>query len=262
MAEAFANPFGATPAPGAGPGAPKAVMGAFQLPADPSWEPIESTDFLELNGYYCARITAEKPVEKGVWLTLEIQDPDAAGKKIQTMLDDVSVDPKGTWKWRGLILSITGNKAAAQQPIAYNPGANLMVGQLVYLKTQSFETKGNLRTGMETWITKTDWEAAAKGGKHRWKAEVKNAPTGGFGTPGGLPGGFPVPMPPAANPISMGAGAAAVQVASGRAIEAVGTAAPFTPASPGVPSTASQPTPPPAPVPAPAANPFAFPGSR
>jgi len=199
MTTPFANNFQA-PAQAQGAGQP---MGAFVIPADPTWEPMEFGDYLPKEGYFCFKIVGEKPHEKGVFLTLEVQDPDCAGKRVQTLLDNLEKDQKKIWKWRGLIMSITGNKDAGKAQFQYNPG--VFTGQLCYAKTSSYAAQnGDNRTGTDNWVTRPEWEAQVAGGKHRWDAEVKasNRPAGY--APAGLPGGFPVPGAPVGVPMPNG----------------------------------------------------------
>ena len=68
----------AAAAPGAQPQQQPAGSGfVLIIPPDMDWQPIDSTDVLEKDGYYMARIKTEKAQtgEKenhGVWLTLEL----------------------------------------------------------------------------------------------------------------------------------------------------------------------------------------------
>jgi len=183
---------GATPQQAAAP-----VAFNMIIPPDATWEPFDTTDTLEMDGYYCCQITKESARtgdKPGVWFTLLIQDTDAKGKVLNRFLNDARVTQKDTWfQWRGLLRSIYGNLDAARAGLNYVPG--MFKGAFVYVKTGAYMDKdsGALRTGIDGWSTKEEWEAAYKANTHRWKPNVKQQGAGaGVGMlPGGLPGGFP-----------------------------------------------------------------------
>lgn len=270
------NPFAGNPFAGAQPGAaqaaPKQVLTGFSLPADPTWEPMEFGDFLEQNGYYAARIVSEKATDSKFIMMFELLDADAAGKRVSGFFGDPGEDPKAINKWRGLMLSITGNKDAARVNVDYRPG--LFTGQTVYFKTGSYAANnGDMRTGIDNFITAQEYQAHVAGGKHRWKAEVKakpslaGGPAGAFGLPAGLPPGVGVPMPPAAAPVQAPPTQAQQVVAGFNTGAQLGAPPPAPPqqfgfAPPAAPPAAPPPAPPaaiPPGVPQPGANPFAFP---
>lgn len=196
-------PFGFPPgAPGAMmPGAqqPQQPAAAFVLdiPPDPSWEPFETTDVLPNDGYYCAQITKESPrndsnKSSGIFMTLQIVDDDAKGKNLSRFLPDSKSTTKNTWfVWRGLLRSIYGGEAGkALQGFRYTPGA--LTNAYVYIKTAAYMDDGVMRTGVDSWSTREEWEANRAKGTHRWPAKAPQATGGGVGAlPGGLPGSFP-----------------------------------------------------------------------
>lgn len=244
-------------APGAPPGyaaaQPAGVDFVLDIPPDPTWQPIDSSDTLDQDGFYCCRIKSEKVRNDDgklqIILTLEIQDQDARGKTIARFMNDPRQTKGDTWwQWRGLMRSITGTVQGGQQGLRYQPGA--FTNQICYVKTGAYnDSKGAMRTGVETWSTKDEWEEAYKRGGHRWAAKVHVAQAPGVGAlpggTGGLPGAPSAGLPGAMPPLP---GAPATP----------GVATP-----PGVPAPGAAPmqsAPPPAPVTAPAvppANPFA-----
>lgn len=194
---------GGFPMPGAAaamPGAPQMQQEAsapsagfvLMIPPDPSWEPFDSTDVLEKDGIYCCKIVKEAGRSNtgktaGVFLTLQIQDEDAKGKTLSKFMSD----PRGAksdiwWTWRSLVRSITGRLDEAKAGLQYTPG--MFTNHLVYVKTAGYQDGQDVRTGVDGFVTKDEWEAAAKTGAHRWAAKVKS---GGAALPTGLPGGFP-----------------------------------------------------------------------
>lgn len=188
---------GATPQQQAAP-----AQFSMVIPPDANWEPFDSTDVLDMDGFYCCQITKEsfrsgdKP---GVWFTLVIQDTDAKGKVLNRFLNDSRTTQKDTWhQWRGLLMSITGDLNAGKNGLAYNVG--MFIGQYVYVKTGAYNDResGAMRTGIDAWAKKSEWEAAYKANSHRWKPHPKGAGSPGAGVgmlPGGLPGGFPAGQP-------------------------------------------------------------------
>lgn len=207
-----------SPQPGAPPLGADAGGFVLDFDADPTWQPFETTDVLEKDGYYCCRITKEQPRQDGnktpgVFLTLEVVDQDAAGKTLSKFMTDPRHTKSNTWfVWRNLFLSITGNIEQARAQFRYVPGT--LTNQYCYVKTAAYLDNSNeMRTGVDSFATKQQWEEATKAGRHRWAAKPKGAtaqlPTGlpgSGGFPGGgfpgLPGtaGAPVPTAPAAAP--------------------------------------------------------------
>jgi hypothetical protein len=187
---------------GAVPGAPQApqmsVGGGFVLdiPPDATWEPFDTTDTLDKDGYYACKITKESAridgtKSKGVFITLEIQDADAKGKIISKFLPDPRATQSNVWFiWRSIVRSIQGGLAMARSGFQYTPGA--FAGQFVYVKTEAYNDDGTTRTGVGTFITKDEWQAAVTADKHRWAPTVRNPGGAGVGPlPGGLPSAFP-----------------------------------------------------------------------
>jgi hypothetical protein len=162
------------------------------IPPDPDWQPIDQNDTLEKDGYYMARIKGEKPrtgegQTAGVWLTLELGDPDAVGKTLSKFM----VDPRATkkdswWSWRSLLRSIVGNTQGGQAGMQYTPG--VLAGKICWIRTGAYiDDGGALRTGVDAFITQAEWQEAVTAGKHRWEAKPK-AHGGGTGPTGALPG--------------------------------------------------------------------------
>jgi len=273
-----ASPFGAAPMmPGAPGGAPQQPSGSavqgfvLVIPADPTWEPMEFSDVLEKDGYYCVKVLSDQAKmikdKLQVVVVLEIQDPDAVGKKVSRFLPDPRTTQGNTWfLWRGLILSIWGTIEQARAGFTYHPG--MFTGHTAYVKTEAYlDKEGAMRTGVGTWETKAVWEAAIAAGpaKSRWPARVAAAPAGGGvgALPAGLPGGFPggglggalPPAPGGAGMPTMPAPTTPQPVAAPM-VQAAPPAAGFPPP----PAAAPAPTafaPPPAPAPAQAG--FGFP---
>jgi len=185
---------GGFPAAGAVPGTNPGMAGGgfvLDIPADPTWEPFETTDVLEQDGYYACKITRESARQdgsksSGVFLTLEIVDEDARGKRLSKFMMDPRTSKSNVWfVWRNLFLSITGNKAQAQAAVRYTPG--MLTGQYVFVKTEPYMDGESLRTSVQNFITREEWETAHKEKRARWKS----APKAAAALPGGLPGGFP-----------------------------------------------------------------------
>lgn len=195
--------FGFPGAPGAMPGAAPAQAMAPQagfildIPPDPTWEPFDTADVLDKDGFYQCRITKESGrndanKSQGVFLTLEVQDEDARGKILSRFLPDPRTAKGNVWfLWRGLLRSITGSLDGARQGMRYQPG--MFVNQLVYVKTERNFRDDRASTDIDSWITGPEWANAVQGNKHRWPAkQVQQGGSGGVGAlPGGLPGGFP-----------------------------------------------------------------------
>lgn len=194
MSAPFGGAFPGMPA-AAAPGAPQQQQGAafvLIIPPDPDWQPIESSDTLEKDGYYVVRIKGEKPrtgdaKTPGVWFTLELGDPDVVGKQLSKFM----VDPRSTkgdswWTWRSLLRSVTGNTQGGQAGMSYTPGT--LTGRFCWIRTGAYlDDAGTLRTGVDAFITQTEWEEAVRGNKHRWEAKPK-AHSGGAAGAGALPG--------------------------------------------------------------------------
>lgn len=198
------------PAPAAG-APPMADASGFVLDfdEDSTWQPFETTDVLEKDGYYCCRIVKEAPRQDGnkspgVFLTLEVTDQDAAGKTLSKFMTDPRATKSNTWfVWRNLFLSITGDINQARAKFRYTPG--MLTNQYCFIKTAAYMDNSNeMRTGVDSFVTKQQWEEATKAGRHRWPAKPKGGTTaqlptglpGGGGFPGG---GFPgLPGAPAA----------------------------------------------------------------
>jgi hypothetical protein len=238
----------------------------LQIPADPTWEPFETPDVLEKDGYYCVRVTSDQAKmisEKlQVVVSMEIQDPDAAGKKVTRFLPDPRTSKGNTWfLWRGLLMSIMGTVDAGRGAFTYQSG--MFTGQIAYVKTEAYlDKEGGLRTGVGAWSTRIEWEAAtAKGGTaSRWPARVSAAPAGGG--VGALPGGLPSGLPGTGFP-----GMGALPPPSGAAMPVTAPTTPQPAAAPMQVAPQPQQAPqmtfaPPAAAPAPVAapaNPFAVP---
>lgn len=177
----------------AGMGAPAAFV--LDVPPDPTWEPFESTDVLETDGYYMCRVTresarADTTKKAGVFLTLEIQDEDARGKILSKFMNDPRATQKQSWfVWRNLIRSITGGLDNARAGFQYTVGMLAAQGSIVYVKTAAYnDDDGQMRTGVDGFHTKDEYEAAVQGKRHRWPAKVKG---GAAALPSGLPTAFP-----------------------------------------------------------------------
>lgn len=193
--------FGAFPGMGAAPGAQpqQSAGGGFVLniPADPTWEPIETTDTLEMDGYYQFRISREKARlegKTGVFITFEIMDEDNRGKTVSKFMPNSAATTKDTWfVWRGLFRSITGTLDSARAAFQYIPG--MLVNQIAYGRTGQYaDDTGAARTGVDAFVTKQEYDDAVAAKRHRWPAKAKNTmgAAGGIGQlPGGLPASFP-----------------------------------------------------------------------
>lgn len=265
---------GGFPGMGAVPGAPQApqmsVGGGFVLdvPPDATWEPFDTTDTLDKDGYYACKITKESAridgtKSKGVFITLEIQDADAKGKIISKFLPDPRATQSNVWFiWRSIVRSIQGGLAMARSGFQYTPGA--FAGQFVYVKTEAYNDDGTTRTGVGTFITKDEWQAAVAADKHRWAPTVRNPAGSSVGPlPGGLPSAFPTSAFPGlpGGPSAPTPGAAPMMqqmVAPPQQTAPPQQQAPAAGFGGGFPAAASPfGTPPPAAAPAAAANPFA-----
>lgn len=265
-------PYSGGPVPGAAPqGLPTAPNqgGGFVLniPADPNWEPFDTLDVLEMDGYYCARITKEgartdQSKSRGVFLTLVLEDPDVRGKTLSKFLPDPTAQQKDVWfLWRGLFRAITGDLNAARSAFQYTPG--MLTGQLVYFKTKAYVDDGAVRTGVDAWCTKAEWDGATAQKLHRWPVKVSPTSPGGA-LPTGLPGAFPV----SAFPGLQGGPSAPVPTSAPMVAPAGGfPGMALAPAAPAAPAQVMQPPlvqPPqvmqPAAAPAAPAQPAAFPG--
>lgn len=198
---AFAPPQ--QPAYGAPPTNPETFV--LVIPPDPTWQPIDPSDTLENDGYFMARIAGEKVRNDDgklqVIITLELLDPDVAGKKISKFMPDPRQTKGDTWwQWRSLMRSIGGSIAHGQQGFNYSPGsfANLNC----FVKSGAYsDNKGTMRTGVEAWSTRDEWEEARKvPTRYRWPAKVHAAQSPGVGVlPGGVPAGMALPGAPGAS---------------------------------------------------------------
>jgi hypothetical protein len=192
----------------------------IDIEPDPTWEPFDIPDVLEQDGYYCCRIVREgarsdSSKSPGIFLTLEIQDADAQGKRISKFLSDPRTTKSDTkFVWRNIIRSITGTLDAARAGFRYVPGA--FANQIIYVRTGAYAEGDSMRTGVETFVTKDEYDQAVAGKKHRWTPKPKGDRTA---LPTGLPGAFPaasgfpgmpgapsgatpsVPAPPSAAPM-------------------------------------------------------------
>jgi hypothetical protein len=184
---------------GAVPGAQQPQAGAgfvLNIPADPTWEPIETTDTLEMDGYYSLRIKSEKARTDGdgVWITFEILDEDARGKNVSKSMPNSATKTKDTWwLWRSLFRSITGGLDMARSAFQYTPG--VLLNQLAYARTGAYaDSSGSMRTGVDAFVTKTEYDEAVAHKKHRWPAKVRSGAVGP-GAVGALPGGLPSAFP-------------------------------------------------------------------
>jgi len=236
----------------------------FAIPADPTWEPLDIPDVLEMDGAYRGRVVAEKPAKdnKGVWFTIELDDDDVKGKRIQKMMPNPAQNEKTLFLWRGLARSIRGDLSVARSGFAYNLG--MFVGQAVYFKVESYlDNDGERRSGLGNWLTKSEYEQIVATGKQRWAPQVRasrSSGSGAAGFPGATPagtGGFPgmpgaTPPQPAATPPVATTPAAAPSFPPPAAPAGAPTFAP--PAAPTAPAAPSA-------VPQPAGAPsFVFPG--
>ena len=184
-------------APAAAPmAAPAGVGFVLDIPADPAWEPFEMADVLDLDGYYCFRITKEAPrndpgKSAGIFLTLEIQDQDARGKTLSRFLPDPRTAKGNVWfLWRGLMRSISGNMDFARSAIRY--AAGMFTNQICYAKVERELVNDRMVSSLDAWVTQAEYTAAVQGNKHRWAARTVQHPSGAVGAlPGGTPGGFP-----------------------------------------------------------------------
>lgn len=272
----FGAPPGAPPgfAPAAPPGyqqQPQAQDFVLDIAPDPTWQPMDSSDTLDQDGFYQCRIKSEKVRNDDgklqIIFTLEIQDQDARGKTIARFMQDPRQTKGDTWwQWRGLMRSITGSVQGGQQGLQYRPG--VFTNQICYVKTGAYnDNKGNMRTGVEAWSTKDEWEEAYKRGGHRWAAKVHVSQAPGVGAlpggSGGLPGapaagGMP-PLPGA--PLAPGVpapGAAPMQSAPTNPFAAPPPAAASAPPAPQQNPFGAPPAPSVAPPPAQAAPGFGF----
>lgn len=187
-------------APGMAPGGAQPVQTqvVWNMPADPNWEPIEQTDTLDQDGYYCVRIAKESyrngtgKSKAGVWLTLEISDQDAAGKRLSNFMQDPTTTTEDTWwKLRSIMRSVFGSTAAGQQQAQYSPG--VLTNRIAYIRSGAYSQDGTLRTGVDAFVTKDEYDAAVGSHRHRWPPKVRAAAGGSAvgALPTGLPGAFP-----------------------------------------------------------------------
>ncbi len=207
MSGAF-NGFPGAPAPGGVPGGvpgqQAAPMGGFvlQIPADPTWEPIDTTDTLDMDGFYAARISKEKASTDtnktaGVFFTFELMDQDVLGKRLsKKMMDPKATKSDSWWVWRSLIRSIAGNTELAKQGFSYTVG--MMTGQYVYFRVGAYYgDDGEMRSGVDAFVTRSEWEEAQKAGgtRYRWPHKTRTANAGGSSAVGALPAGLPSTFP-------------------------------------------------------------------
>jgi hypothetical protein len=233
----------------------------LDIPPDPNWQPIEMSDVLDNDGFYQVLITNEKADTDDagkfrVIMTLEIQDPDAKGKKIARFMQDPRQTKGDTWwQWRMLMRAIWGSIPGGQQGIQYRPG--IFKGKIAYVKTQAYiGDRGDQRTGVGSWSTADEWTEAYSRGAHRWPAKVRTAQAPGVGVlpggSGGLPGAPSTGLPGvAAMPALPGAPLAPGVPAPGAAPMQQAPQNPF--AAPPAPVVAAPP------APAPQQNPFGAP---
>ncbi len=173
-------------------------FGVLEIAADPLWEPMQIADVLEQDGVYSGIIVGEKATaadanKPGVWLTIELQDTDVAGKRLQKLLIDPRHNDKVMFLWRGLLMSI-GGKDAARGAFSYTLGR--FTGATCYFKVGAYMTgKGDVASGVNEWITKSDYEQAVNKKAHRWPRAVsaKSGDASAFGLPSGVPAGFGTP---------------------------------------------------------------------
>jgi hypothetical protein len=167
----------------------------LDIPADPNWQPMDIPDVLDMDGYYAARIRSEKFVEqKGVWIAVELLDQDVAGKSVSKLLPDPRGTKKDTWfTWRTLMRSI-GGMQAAQGAMRYTPG--MFAQQLCWLRTAAYsDDSGGMRTGVDAWVSKEEYEQAVASKRHRWTPKPRGNNAGAPGSAGALPGGLPPAFP-------------------------------------------------------------------
>lgn len=258
--------------PGGVPGQAVAPIAGFvlQIPADPTWEPFDTTDTLEADGFYCGRISREKvssdsESKAGVFLTFDLQDTDAQGKRLsKKMMDPKSTTKDSWWVWRSLIRSITGTTEQGKAAFTYTVGC--MTGHLVYFRTGAYlDNSGEIRTGVDAFVTQAEWQEAQKAGgaRYRWPPKTRNAGGSGAGAVGALPSGLPATFPGAGAgglpgmPMGGSApqpGAAPMQQPPQMAAQP--TASPFGAPPPAIP-TGGPPASPFAPAPGGAPSPFA-----
>lgn len=239
------NPFGQPTAP------TTAAPFVLEIPADPTWEPIEFSDVLEQDGVFAAVITAERVGEvnskPGVWFDFKLQDADVAGKKLSKFMIDPRVNEKVLTFWRKLLMSIGGSKEAGKGGLQYTPGR--LTGQIVYFKTEGYVgSKGDVQTGVQDFMTKTEYDAHVAQGRSRWPvAATLNKPSGFGGSPTGLPTGIP-------QPTAVGqAGPTSVQANPSVPFQPIPQTQAAAPSLPAVPAAIPQP---------PAAPKFNFPGMK
>jgi hypothetical protein len=208
----------------------------LDIPPDASWEPFDTTDTLDTDGYYAMRITKESSRHDsgkaaGVFLNLEIVDEDARGKMLSKFLSDPRTTTKDIWfTWRGLIRSITGGLDVARAGLRYTTG--MFTNQICYGRTGAYlDSSGAQRTGVDAFVTKTEYDQAVVAKKHRWPAKVKGG--AGAGAVGALPAGLPSSFPGMSG---MGLPGAPASPFAG-AVPAPASAAPMQQAAPSVPST-------------------------
>lgn len=240
------NPFGGggfTPPATQNPMAAPNSAFVISIDADPTWEPLDTFDLLEVDGLFAVKVTKESVQNgdggktRGVFMTLQIQDNDLKGKVVSKfMTDPASAKNDVRFTWRLLIMSLGHNKDVARAAFNYQPG--MLTGKMLYCRTKRGQNRdGKQITNVENFVTREDYELALKENRHRWKAEVAIAPTslpsgvppvggafaglGAFGAPGaptGAPAGGPMmgsPTPTAATPFAAPVAAAPVTAPAG-----------------------------------------------
>lgn len=233
---------------------PNAGM-VIDIDADAAWEPIEQTDFLEKDGFFCCQIIRENARNDdrntpGIFLTLQIQDEDMRGKTISKFMTDPKASKNDTrFVWRLLVLSITGNKDQARSALRYQPG--MFTGQKCYVKTNAdvHSKSGKNITNVDNFVTQAEWEQAVKENRHRWAPQQKaksavgtppgfGAPAGGFAPLQAMVGGPSAPTAPAptGQPPMQSAPQSTGFPPAGHAQQ------PAQPAAPQAPTTAPQPS--------------------
>src|SRR5687768_1118170 len=95
----------------------------LEIPADPTWEPMEFDDTLDHDGAYCGVILSDKAArigsKDGIRVTIQLADPDVAGRKLSKFMQDPRQNEKVWFLWRGLMRSIMGSTEQARGAVAY-----------------------------------------------------------------------------------------------------------------------------------------------